>query len=63
MRTFRYALVGAWAAAVIALLFCLAIGDSTVIDADSLRNVSVVTGGAAIVGLALGWLVAPRDRG
>lgn len=61
MRTVRYALVGAWAAGVLALLFCLAT-DPALFDGELVRNVSIVTAGAAIVGLALGWLVAPRDR-
>ncbi len=60
MRTFRYALGAAWAAGIFALLFCLAT-DPSLFDDHVVRNVSIVTAGAAIVGLALGWMVAPRD--
>ena len=61
MRTFRYALAGAWAAAVLAVLFCIAT-DPALFHSRLVRNVGIVAAGAAIVGLALGWLVAPRDH-
>ena len=55
------ALFGAWAGAMLVLLYCVAIGTSnaSLFSNHVAKDVAILAAGGAFVGLVLGWFATP----